>query len=47
MSKRMATIDTTQLGCVDYLPTYAAMQGFTNEKEGGPASPPRAPPWIF
>jgi len=38
--------EVSQLGRVDYLPTYAAMQAFTNERDVGPASTVRDQLWI-
>jgi lipoyl(octanoyl) transferase len=40
------TIDVSQLGRQDYLPTYAAMQAFTNERAIGPFSTVRDQLWI-
>ena len=42
----MMPIDVSHLGRVDYLPTYAAMQAFTNERGVGPASTVRDQLWI-
>jgi lipoyl(octanoyl) transferase len=36
----------TQLGRVDYLPTYAAMQAFTDQRDVGPASAVQDQLWI-
>jgi len=40
------TIDLQQRGRLDYVPTYEAMQRFTNEREAGPASDVRDQLWI-
>lgn len=39
-------MDVRQLGRVDYAPTYAAMQEFTNQRPVGPASDVRNQLWI-
>ncbi len=39
-------IDLQQRGRLDYVPTYEAMQGFTNERDVGPASEVRDQLWI-
>ncbi len=39
-------IEVAQLGRVEYLPTYAAMQAFTNERDVGPASSVHDQLWI-
>lgn len=39
-------MDIRQLGRVDYVPTYAAMQAFTNERDLGPSSTVRDQLWI-
>jgi lipoyl(octanoyl) transferase len=39
-------IDCANLGRVDYLPTYAAMQEFTNQRAVGPTSTVRDQLWI-
>lgn len=39
-------IDLQQRGRLDYVPTYEAMQGFTNERDVGPSSEVRDQLWI-
>lgn len=39
-------IDLQQRGRLDYVPTYEAMQSFTNERDVGPASEVRDQLWI-